>query len=134
MYVVGYYHRKGLKVAFNEATDPEKRQKATAEMRFPGDAVPECEGWKKQVLQAHLNLGWIQHQAQYQVMKDTHEAPKKKAEWPQKPAEAAPVPPPTGLAGKSKTELARIATERGLSADGTKKELIARLEGLSGAA
>jgi hypothetical protein len=126
MYVVGYHHPKGIKVGFNEKTPAEKRQKASAEMRFPGDPVPEAELWKDHVLKAHLNLKWLMTTAQYDLEKMIN-APK-----PLKKVEAVAPPAPSvvsPLASKSKAELIELARERGLPVKGTKDELLARLEG-----
>lgn len=74
MYVVGYLHKKGLKVAFNSATPVEKRQKASYEIRKPGEPVPEADHWKENVLQSLLNLRWLQSEAEYEATKASYEA------------------------------------------------------------
>lgn len=153
-YVVGFYRKKGLKVGFNEFTDPQKRRYKSAEIRQPGDPVPEALGWKQHVLTAHLNLKWIMSREQYELEKAQYErlikteAVKRQAKKKEEPVKSeadmeedtaiadtsepvidmSPEQEDLGFESKTKEELIAMCKERGLTVRGTKQNLIERLQ------
>lgn len=146
MYVVAYLHRRGLKVGFNQFSDPKKKEKSTHEMRYPGDPLPEADGWKDHVLNANIKLGWVQTEAEYKETKAKYESEKaetdrrrelKKSVVQEKPvvetkSESAEVEKErekddSEFKGMSKPELIALCKERGLAIRGNKPDLISRL-------
>lgn len=148
-YVVGYNHKKGLKISFNGMTPAEKRQKANHEHRMPGDPVPEAVHWKPHVLAAHVNLKWIQTRSDYEASAEQFEvqdkalkaaAARRKEErrravmikrGVQEQSGSKKKEEDTGayqLASRSKADLMEMCKERGLKVRGTKEEIVKRLE------
>ncbi len=58
-YVVGYY-KKALKIK-------------KGDVRRPGEAVPEASTWAPNVLQSHLNVKFIQHKEEFELIKEQEE-------------------------------------------------------------
>lgn len=110
MYVVGYLHHKGIKLS-------------SQDVRKPGDPVPEATHWRQNVLQAHLNLKWLQTVEEYNAAKASIEA--QQAHRNLKALPKAPINETEG--SLSKADLVAQAKQMGVAIRGSKQEIARRI-------
>lgn len=145
MYVVGYLHKKGLKVGLNKYSDKKKLEdQLTSEVRRPGEAVPEAEGWKDHVVNANLKLGWLQTEASYNESKVRYDSESDEAEQREIRKQSASglvsedldddiaeddiETDESDLESMKRPELVALCRKNGLPVRGNKDDLIERLK------